>query len=283
MTFAPLRDATLIHGAAVSVMHDHLEDRSIDMVYSDPPFGTNQVWRGEAGSFDDRWRWNDDAQRGWSSLRELRGPGADVLWATCWSELHRAYLGVMADLLLEVHRVLKLTGSLWLHFDDTMGAHLRVLGDVVFGPRHFLGDVIWRRTNSHSNTNGFGRVHDTIACFRMSSATDFRLWRIGKFYGDPLSHDDPVRVGGYFEDQLNPSSNERVGYPTQKPVSLLEKLIEAATLPGSIVLDPTCGSGTTIIAALNTGRRAIGIDISADAIAVANKRVFGATRQGVLL
>lgn len=270
--------ATLFLGDASSVLPAQVPGGSIDMVYSDPPYGTGQVWKGTSGSFDDRWSWNAESAAGWDALHDHSPAGAGVLAAVTPDKATRAYLGAMARLLLEVRRTLRPTGTLWLQFDDTMGAHLRLLCDAVFGPQNAFGTVIWKRTSSHgSTTRRFGRVHDTIACYGRSPAAVFRLWRCsrpgGLVVGDPLDPENPVRVEGLVDDHLNPRSLERVGYPTQKPVSLISRFIQAATLPDDVVLDPTCGSGTTVVAAMQLGRRAIGIDRSSDALAVTRERL----------
>lgn len=244
---------------------------SVDMVYCDPPFGNGQVWSGKAGSFDDRW-----AHRQSDGLEILRAHcawGAEIIDAAPMAKPLRAYLAWVAPLLLGIRRVLKQTGTLWLHFDDTAGAYLRILCDAVFGQDNAVGLVIWQRSDSHSNARSFGRVHDTIACYARSPAARWRLWRCkGEFtFGDPISGN--VEISGFADDRLNASSAERVGYPTQKPLSLLKRLILNASLPGALVVDPTCGSGTTLVAARGLGRRYIGIDISADAVAASRLRL----------
>lgn len=265
----------LFHGPAVDILRANVADRSVDMVYADPPFGNKQVWSGAAGSFDDRWSWNAAAADGWTALRSHSAPAADMVAATCWDKTYRAYLGTLAGIIVEVWRVLRLTGTLWLHFDSTMGAHLRILCDAVFGPSTALGTIVWKRTSAHNNARGFARIHDTIAVYGRSVAAQWRLWRVGRVAGDPVAG-VPVQVGGIVESiRLNARATERVDYPTQKPVALLERFIAAATLATDTVLDPTMGSGTTLVAARNLGRRAIGIDASADALATATSRLFG--------
>jgi DNA modification methylase len=269
MTFA------LHQGDAVAVMREKIALRSIDMVYSDPPFGNEQVWTGKAGSFDDRWDASDASRRGWHALQQ-HSPAANLAALACHGDKKTlAYIGAMAGIIIEVHRVLKPTGTLWLHFDDTMGAELRLLCDVVFGPQNAVGTLVWKRSDGgKGNANKFGRVHDTIACYARTRAAFWRLWRIGTIGGDPLSPDWNTRFDDFAAAQpLGAGDSERVGYPTQKPVALLTELIKAATLEGDTILDPTCGSGTTLVAALNLGCRAIGIDQSSDAIAAAGKRL----------
>lgn len=263
----------LIQGDAAQVLARDFAERSIDMVYSDPPFGNGLAWTGKAGAFSDRWTVGEQAERGWAALADHNPHGADLARTIATTENGRGYLGMMSGLLLQVRRVLKHTGSLWLHFDDTFGAELRILCDVIFGPENALGLLIWKRSDHHSTKAAYGRVHDQIAVYGRARAAQWRLARVGDrslVYGDPCER---VFVDGLLTERLNSGSKERVGYPTQKPVALIERFIRAATLPGDVVLDPTCGSGTTLVAATNLGRQAIGIDMSSDAIAAAHGRL----------
>lgn len=147
---------------------------------------------------------------------------------------------------------------------------------MVFGVDAELGTLVWRRTHGvpSSRRKDYARVCDTIACWGRSPAAAWRLWRIGTLGGDPLSPRWSPRFDGFAAAApLGSAENERVGYPTQKPIALLEELISAATLCDDLVLDPTCGSGTTLVAARGLGRRSIGIDVSSDAIAAAKFRL----------
>src|SRR5690606_28484703 len=119
------------------------------------------------------------SSEGWAALKQHCATGAALLATVANTAKARAYLGVMAGMLVELRRILKPTGTLWLHFDDTFGAELRLLCDVVFGPMVALGTLVWKRTNGgHANANSFGRIHDTIACYGRSRASAWRLWRI---------------------------------------------------------------------------------------------------------
>ena len=263
----------VIEGDAVQLL-PALPPASVDMVYCDPPYGTQQVWHGHAGSFDDRWTWGAEAEADASALRKVR----PLAWH--WIEVStdrrlglRAYLVAMARLMNELRRVMKPAASLWWQCDDTAMHYLRLVADAVFSPTCFLGDVIWKRTSAHgNNTRRFGRVHDTIFVYGRSRAARHRLSRIGGTFcgGDPLV--DFV-VTGLVDGGLNQRAKERCGYPTQKPVALLRRLVACGSMPGDVVLDPTCGSGTTLVAAYQLGRQAIGIDSSAAAIGIARQRL----------
>ncbi|NGO50459.1 DNA-methyltransferase [Allomesorhizobium camelthorni] len=265
----------LLLGSAVDVLRREITTGSVDMVYSDPPFGNEQVWAGKAGSFDDRWEWSAASAQGWEALNRHSAAAAALLAAVARTAPARAYLGVMAGIVTELRRVLKLTGTLWLHFDDTMGAELRLLCTAIFGPGLEAGTLVWKRTlGGHANAKSFGRVHDTIACYARSPAALWRLWRLGTIGGDPCSPGWEYRFDTFAEAApLAQGDKERVGYPTQKPVALIEELIRAATLRGNMVLDPTCGSGTALVAAQRLNRNWTGIDLSPDAIATAEKRL----------
>lgn len=268
--------AILHHGPAADVLAT-FAPASVDMVYMDPPFGNGKVWTGKAGTFDDRWA-GIASDAGWAALRAhtLIGCRAVEIGINGGSPHARGYIGAMAGILVAAWRALKPTGTLWLHHDDTMAAYLRVLGDMVFGPRDALGTVVWKRTSSHNmkRLRCYGRNHDTITVWGRTRVARYRLWRTGSdlVQGDPIGGGH-FRVDGFCDDQLNARSAERVDYPTQKPVALVSRFIAAATVPGDLVLDPTCGSGTTLVAAPALGRRAVGIDASADAITAARARL----------
>lgn len=263
----------LVQGDAAELLREGFEPASVDMAYADPPFGNRQVWSGKAGSFDDRWTWSAASDASLKRLTAHNSVAGVLIPLIAASSRDRAYVVAMGDILLGVRRVLRPTGTLWLHFDDTMGAQLRVLCDLIFGPQNALGLVTWKRASSHNDGGKrFGRIHDTIACYARTRAARWRLARVGD---REIVHGDPwhMFVEALLDDQLNGRSSERVGYPTQKPVSLIERFIRAATLPGGVVLDPTCGSGTALVAARRLSRSAIGIDQSADAICAAAKRL----------
>lgn len=222
-----------------------MEPMSVDLVYLDPPFFSQQKWKGKAGSFDDRW--------------------PDM----------SAFLDFMFPRVVQIHRVLKLEGAMYLHCDpNTAAAYLGVMCDDIFGgPEYWMTTICWRRTHAHSTrTKGLGRVHDSIHVYERT---------LGCHYLNEPSSDlwDDIYLGSM--------SNERVGYPTQKPVALAERIIGLSSKPGGVVLDPFCGSGTTLVAARNLGRRWIGVDQSADAIACAagrmeSHKIVPLVRQGQL-
>jgi site-specific DNA-methyltransferase (adenine-specific) len=254
----------VLRGNAIEVLRRRA-DASVDMVYLDPPFGTQKEWTGKAGRFSDRFAWDRTAQVRAGRLRRARPRFAAMFDVLPIGDRDRAYLAFLGALLLELHRVMKPAASLWLHCDDTMGAYIRLMLDAVFGHDMFFSTVVWRRTSGGHNmkTRSYGRVHDSIHVYCRTQRACRRL----------LSIDSELGREGFSEVALNPAALERVGYPTQKPVVLLEQILAAGSRRGDLVLDPTCGSGTTLVAAHRTGRRAIGIDRSAAACKVARTRV----------
>jgi DNA modification methylase len=253
----------VMRGDAAGLLRRRVTTESVDLVYLDPPFGTQQVWSGKAGSFSDRFTWDKAARERELLLRIARPRWSGLFACLPIDDRDRAYLVFVGELLLELRRTMKPHASLWLHCDDTMGAYIKLVLDAVFGPTNFLGTVIWRRATAHSSRRRFGRIHDQIHIYGRSPRARRRMVAI----------DAPLVREGFSEIALNATSRERVGYPTQKPVALLEHVIDAATRPGDLVLDPTCGSGTTLVAALRRGRRAIGLDRSAAACRVATTRL----------
>jgi site-specific DNA-methyltransferase (adenine-specific) len=259
------------------------------MVYLDQPFGTGQVWQGKAGSFDDRWKWDATSAAAFDRLTQVEGLPVDILRACRVKQDDLAYLATIGDLLLACRGALKLTGTLWLHCDQTWGHYLRLIGEMLFLGR---GEIVWKRTNSHNSaTRSWPCVHDNIFVFARSRAADLHLARARRAQrrpdpeiivaGDPLL--GRLSIDGLVLDKLRvATAAERTGYPTQKPIGLLRRLIAAATLPGDVVLDPCCGSGTTLLAALDIGRAAIGIDRSADAVKLTEQRIAAVSRQGDL-
>ncbi len=260
-----------------------------------------------------------------------------------------AYLTHMAVRLVELHRVLKPTGSIYLHCDPTASHYLKLLMDAVFGKENYRNEIIWKRTNSHNfKTKGYGRAHDILLYFRKTDACTFNdifteygeaqmkrfksdengrrykaenmtfstanktrqfEWRGSKppenrSWGASLEQleqwwaegriltkqDGSPRLDGlkiYLDetkgnpvsscwtdiDRVANTSDERLGYPTQKPVALLERILSASTNPGDVVLDPFCGCGTTVHAAQKLGRQWIGIDITHLSISLIEKRL----------
>ena len=373
---------TLYYGDNLDVLRRHVAGESVDLVYLDPPFKSNQdynvLFQEKDGSraasqikaFEDTWEWNLDAEAAYIDVVQGGGRPSQVMQAFLAflgkNDL-MAYLAMMAPRLLELHRVLKPTGSIYLHCDPAASHYLKILMDAVFSPQNFRSEVIWKRTSAHNSAKRFGPVHDTILFYTKTDSYTWneaflplpqetldawynnveaetgrrfnradltaagvrtgesgatwrginvtakgRLWAIPGFVGavvagkstlDALDALDaagrlhwPKKASGmpmlkrYVEESrgvpaqdvitdINPLNNataERLGYPTQKPEALLERLIKASSNEGDTVLDPFCGCGTAIHAAQRLGRRWVGIDVTHLAVALIRKRLLDA-------
>lgn len=249
-----------------------LDSESVDLIYIDPPFFSNRnyeiIWGDEAEirSFEDRWE-----------------GGINV------------YIEWMKDRVIELHRVLKSTGSFYLHCDWHASHHLRVMLDNVFGIKRFQNEIVWYYRGGGLSKERFGRRHDTIYFYTNSNKWTFntdavrvpyseetlerlrykaKVFRGEKVYdtyeANPLGkHPDDV----WIMQPIMPSAKERLGYPTQKPEALLEKIIKASSNEDDIVLDAFCGCGTALAVSEKLKRKWIGIDISPSAIALIKKRL----------
>lgn len=350
----------LFCGDNLDVMRAHFPDGCIDLVYLDPPFNSRASYAirppegadpdAQVEAFEDSWHWNDAAEAAFGEVMKSGHPRAFALLAAIRSALGAndmmAYLAMMAIRLIELHRLLKREGSLYLHCDPTASHYLKLLMDGVFGAERFRNEITWKRTSAHSDGGRYGRNTDTIlfyskgarpvwnpqfepydpsyaARFRNRDA-DGRAWMDDNLTAKGLSGGGyhysykgvashwrmPVetmerldregrlhftRTGGirlkrYLDEArgspvqalwtdipaLNSQAQERLGYPTQKPIALLERIIRASSNEGDMVLDPFCGCGTAIHAAQRLGRRWAGIDRTHLAIGLAEKRMRAA-------
>ena len=305
-----------------------IDDETIDLVYLDPPFNKKRTFhapigsRAEGASFRDTW-YDEDIKKGYLTLI------AD-LYPTLYQYLkgveeiesrsHRNYLIYMAQRLIEIKRILKDTGSVYLHCDNTMSHYLKLLMDCVFGHQNFRSEISWCYGGPVKLSNRFPQKKDIIYFYaktehnlfhhlyedlpeylyrRAREDEDGRLWvdqRLGvtgerleelraenrtfitknggerrkqyldEMKGVPLSNVWHIPI-------INSQAHERVGYPTQKPTALLERIIQASSNEGDIVLDPFCGCATTCISAEKLGRQWIGIDVSKKAYELVKMRL----------
>ena len=360
-----------------------IADESVDLIYLDPPFNSaasyNVLFRAPDGrasessieAFEDSWHWTDAAAQAFQEVVTGRHQGASALLRAMRAALGEndmmAYLTMMAVRLAELHRVLKPTGSLYLHCDPTASHYLKLLLDGIFGPTHYRNEIIWKRTGSHGGARRWGSIHDTL--FFYTKGNEFTWNRtyenyndqyLDKFYrftdergryrlvtltgagkrsghsGSPWRGVDPTGAGRHWAvpagalagassgksmaslttqeklDRLDEAGliywpprgsvpqqkrymdeapgvtvqdlvtdirplgkldAEKLGYPTQKPVALLERIIAASSNLGDVVLDPFCGCGTTVHAAQKLGRPWIGIDITHLAVSLIERRL----------
>jgi len=359
----------LYYGDNLDILRRYIPDESVDLIYLDPPFNSNRaynvIFKDESGNstdaqllaFEDTWHWGPDAEGQYAYLTQTaRNQGrvpstVSTIIAALRSGIGEnqmmAYLVEMAVRLVELHRVLKRTGSLYLHCDPTASHYLKVLLDAIFGPGNFLNEVVWRRTNPKGLAHlRFPRNHDVLLAFardmpRIVANPQYAPYdpeRVGKQYAgrDPdgrafqltsllnpnadrpnlryefkgvlrtwrwtqermlqADRDGMIVVPGrggvprfkrYLDEQegvpvddvwtdipaVQGQAKERLGYPTQKPVALLERIIEASSNPGDIVLDPFCGCGTALVASQKLDRLWVGIDVTYLSIAVMRARL----------
>ena len=261
----------------LDVLGRHLADDLVDLIYLDPPFNSRASYGGSGGAgFDDVWRWDDAAAETLAAGREAGGSLARALTAL---EIFPgpspllAYLVMMAPRLAALHRVLRPTGSIYLHCDGSACHYLKVLMDAVFGPEQFLNHIVWLYGLGGSSPRHWPRKHDDLLWYaRCRGRHHFEAAQVparsqrmkGQSKKAPDYWDIPA---------LNNMARERSGYPTQKPEALLERIVASSSRPGDLVLDPFCGSGTTLVVAEALGRRWIGIDSAPEAMKIARGRL----------
>jgi DNA modification methylase len=360
----------LFYGDNLDVLREHIASESVDLIYLDPPFNSNAnyniLFKSKTGdgadaqieAFEDTWHWNDHAEDAFDQvIRSGNTDAAELLRAirTFLGENDMmAYLSMMAIRLIELHRVLKPTGSLFLHCDPTASHYLKLLLDGVFGKEHYINEIVWKRSDSHNDAGQgathFGRIHDVIFRYQKSELATFNQQHtplpqktVEKWYrnvepetGRRYNKADVTAPGGADPKKRNPhyewngltrywrysrermqklhdegrlvysssgmtyqkryldeskgipiqdwwddiamlrgihGEGERLGYPTQKPVALLERIISTSSNEGDVVLDPFCGCGTAVHAAQKLGRQWIGIDVTHLAISLIEKRL----------
>ncbi|MGB6698638.1 MAG: DNA methyltransferase [Methylocella sp.] len=353
---------TLFYGDNLAILREHVEDESVDLVYLDPPFNSNANYnllfkapdghqsQAQIEAFGDSWHWNEPAEQAFDEVMQSGNSDAAEMLRAMRSFLKEndmmAYLTMMAVRLLELHRVLKPTGSLYLHCDPTASHYLKILLDAVFGPTKVGNELIWKRQNAKGLAfTRFARNHDVIfrytksdvwiwnsqyvghdpsylsqfyrykdangRVYRLADLTNpnknrpnltyeflgvTRVWRwtkerMNKAFADGLVvQSKPGAVPSlkrYLDEQegnpiddiwtdiqpVQAQAQERLGYPTQKPLALLERIISSSSNEGDLVLDPFCGCGTTVHAAQKLNRRWIGIDITHLAIHLIQRRL----------
>jgi site-specific DNA-methyltransferase (adenine-specific) len=253
-----------------------LPDRCIDLVYIDPPFGTSRVRR------------LDSIKTG-SGSRARKGFGGrnypfEVVSSHRYDDTMAGedYLGFLYDRLAEVHRVLRPTGSLYLHL-DFHAAHIgRLLLDELFGPERFLNEVIWAYDYGGRPRDRWPKKHDNILWYSKSDTWTFNVEDIDRIpymapglVGPERAARGKLPTDTWWLTIVPTNGAERTGYPTQKPLKLLERIIRASSNPGDLVADFFCGSGTTGVAAKALGRRYLLVDHNPEAVQIANERLLG--------
>ncbi|HUT02745.1 MAG TPA: DNA methyltransferase [bacterium] len=300
----------LYYGDNLEVLRLHIKDESVDLIYLDPPFKSNQDYnvlfaerngarsRAQIKAFDDTWFWGEEAAESYQDIVEAGGKVSEAMQAFRKLLGHNdmmAYLAIMAPRLVELNRVLKPTGSIYLHCDPTASHYLKLLMDAVF-TRNFRNEIVWhyRRWTAASKT--FQKMHDVLLWYSKT-----RTWVYNKLM-QPFSEKTAIATfkrkvegGRAIQDKtrlmdrdpskgvamhdvwdipyVHPVAKERLGYPTQKPEALLERIIRASSNECNVVLDPFCGCGTTITVAQKLNRRWIGIDVTHLAVTLIKHRL----------
>ena len=349
----------LYYGDNLQILRDYIKDESVDLVYLDPPFNSNRTYNvlfkeesGQASeaqmtAFEDTWHWNIETERIYNELVTDGNPQVANMIAALrqfiGTNQMMAYLVMMTVRLVELHRVLNPTGSIYLHCDPTASHYLKIILDTIFGADQFRNEIVWKRTSSHNDANRYGSIHDIIFFYSKSNTytwnniyldydEDYKarfrntdpdgrrwtddnltakglsgggytyeykgytsLWRVPLSSMERLDREGRlhftskggIRLKRYLDEMpgvlvqdvitdifpINSQANERLGYPTQKPQTLLERIIKASSNEGEVVLDPFCGCGTAIAASQALGRKWIGIDITHLAISLIKYRL----------
>jgi len=304
---------TLYFGDNLEVLRDNLADDSIDLIYLDPPFNSkatyNVLFKSPAGrgsgaqieAFEDTWHWGYESESAFDQVMQSGRVEAAGLIKAMRSFLGdndmMAYLCMMAVRLLEFHRVLKSTGTIYLHCDTKASHFLKLLMDAVFGAKRFRNEIAWCYRGGGVPRQDFARKHDIILRYSKGEKYTFNVDAVRIPYSEDVQksqvsrYDKSYRTSKVYEgyrpnpkgkhpedwwliQPLMPSDKkERLSYPTQKPVALLERIILASSNEGDIVLDPFCGCGTAIHVAEKHHRRWVGIDITHLAIGLIENRL----------
>ena len=357
-----IAENTLFYGDNLPILRDYIADESIDLIYLDPPFNSqrtyNVLFKDESGlesdaqiaAFEDTWHWTRTTEQTYHELlTEAPDRVARMIEALrnfIGTNQMMAYLVMMTVRLVELHRVLKPSGSLYLHCDPTASHYLKIVMDTIFGARNYRSEIIWKRSAAHGGSVNYNNIHDVIFYYSKGERPKWNSPRapydekyIQSHYGnvDPdgrryqlvsahgagdgpprrfgdrvivppagrhwmsqehidkmmaegkviftksgmprykryLDETEGTPLGTVWDDipPINSQAAERLGYPTPKPLALLERIIEASSNPGDWVLDPFCGCGTAVAAAQKLSRRWIGIDITHLSIALQKGRL----------
>ena len=291
MADANFDNRTLFHGDNLAFLRG-INSESIDLVATDPPFNKGKDFHATpdslaaGASFHDRWSWERDVEGEWEDAIKDDWPAVQQVIESAnaaWGRDMGAFLCYMGVRLLEMHRVLKPTGSLYLHCDPTASHYLKAMLDAIFGKANFQNEFVWWYGGGGASKKRWGRKHDVILFYAKGADWTFNVdavrvphkWVDGQKRADGSERDPRGKIPDDVikMNSLLPWANESTGYPTQKPIALYRRFIEASSNPGEVVLDPFCGCATTLIAAEQSGRQWIGIDLWDDALDTVRERV----------
>ena len=302
----------LYYGDNLDILRTYIPDESVDLIYIDPPFNSNQAYnvifsetdgassQAQIHVFEDTWHWGEPTEGAYHELVETALP---LLVETVKSfrgilgeNNLMAYLVMMALRLVELHRVLKPTGSFYLHCDPTASHYLKIILDQIFGVGCFKNEIVWHYRRWTGMANRFLAMHDILFFYTKQESgyvfnplytayTEKSLKRKQNYHtrikGDDVYVTSIDKKGVKENDVwiipvINSQSKERLGYPTQKPEALLERIIEASSNEGDVVLDAFCGCGTAVAVAQRLNRRWLGVDITHLAISLLKYRLADA-------
>ena len=276
---------TLFHGDNLPFLRG-MDSETVDLVATDPPFNKSRDFHATPDSlaagarFVDRWSWDKDVHPDWIDSIKDNWPG---VWAVIEAarvasgDDMAAFLCWLSVRVMELHRILKPTGSLYLHIDHTAHAWVKALLDGVFGRKNFVNEIAWcYKSGGASPKRHFSRKHDIILFYKRGAQYTFNPQREKSYnrglkpyrfkgveeFKDAIGWYTLVGMKDYWQlDMVGRTSSERMGYPTQKPLALYERMILSSSSPSDVILDPFCGCATTPIAAERLGRRWVGMDI----------------------
>ena len=280
-----LKNRTLFHGDNLKFLRA-MNSESVHLIATDPPFNKGRDFHAtpdslaSGASFQDRWSWSDDVDQEWvDQITDDFPKVMNVIQGSrnSYGDDMGAFLCFMAVRLLEMRRVLRDDGSVYLHCDPTASHYIKELMDAIFGKKQFINEIVWcYKSGGASPKRHFSKKHDTILWYSKSKFYTFnpqteksynRGYKPYGFkgveeYNDEIGWYTLVGMKDYWNiDMVGRTSSERTGYPTQKPISLYERIVKASSNEGDIVLDPFCGCATTLVAAERLGRQWVGIDI----------------------
>ena len=298
MNASNIANRTIFTGDNLPIMRG-VNSASVDLIYLDPPFNSNRNYAAPIGSpaegagFKDIWTLDDIKEVQVEELKSVNYGLHAVITAARYASGPgmTAYLTVMGIRLLEIHRLLKPTGSVYLHCDPTASHYIKGMMDAVFGPAAFRNEIVWSYAGGGIPRYDFPRKHDIILRYSKSETRIFnseavRVPYAPNYAATVFAGDDtgaPGRtytqnlngkiVGDWWNDIPRSYGPERTGYPTQKPLALLERIIKASSNPGHLILDPFCGCATACIAAEKLEREWVGIDIAPKALELTKTRL----------
>ena len=285
---------TLYTNDNLFILHG-LNSNLVDLIYLDPPFNSKRLYSAPIGSkaagstFKDMWTWQDVNE---SYLDKLIGEYPFMVqFIQSIEGIHgkamMSYITYMTQRIIEMYRILKDTGSFYLHCDPTASHYLKIILDKIFGKKNFRNEIVWNYQTGGVSKKWFGRKHDIILFYAKSDKYFIDLSKVkekrtqevlrrlstGNESATRAINDERLPFDVWNIQALNAMSKERTGYPTQKPLKLLERIIKASSNAGDIVLDPFCGCATTCVAAQQLNRKWIGIDIESKSTEVLIERL----------